>query len=105
MTKAKEEIKNNEDLEKLISDYKGGKYRATVLAMKWANHLKFSEEFRLLPMAEIIEKALREVLSGDVSEEEIIKASKRDEEIKLERMTEKKSEKKEKKTKKTKDEE
>lgn len=104
-TKTEKEIKDKEDLEKLISDYKGGKYKATVLAMKWANHLKFSEEFRLLPMADIIEKALRDVFSGEVSEQEIINAEKRDEEIKLERITEKKSEKKEKKSKKSKDEE
>lgn len=105
MTKTKEENKENVNLEKLISDYKGGKYRATVLAMQWANHLKFSEEFRLLPMADIIEKALREVLSGEVSEKEILEAVKRDEEIKAERLVEKKAEKKEKKVKKTKDEE
>ncbi|GAB4030320.1 MAG: hypothetical protein Fur0012_06070 [Elusimicrobiota bacterium] len=105
MTKTKEENKENVNLEKLISDYKGGKYRATVLAMQWANHLKFSEEFRLLPMADIIEKALRDVLSGEVSEKEILEAVKRDEEIKAERLVEKKAEKKEKKVKKTKDEE
>ncbi|MEW5951227.1 MAG: hypothetical protein GX447_01885 [Elusimicrobia bacterium] len=105
MTKNKEEIKDNLNLEKLISDYKGGKYKATVLAMQWANHLKFSEEFRTWPMADIIEKALKEVLSGEVTREEIIKAVKRDEEIKTERAVEKKTEKKEKKTKKSKDEE
>ncbi len=105
MTKTSEENTEEMNLEKLISDYKGGKYKAVVLAMNWANHLKFSEEFRLMPMAEIIEKALRDVLGGKVKEEEIIQAVKKDEEIKVERLAEKKNEKKEKKGKKSKDEE
>ena len=63
----------NENIEKLICDYGGSKFKSTVLIMKWARHLKGIEEHRSLPMAEIIELSIRQIMSGKVSEKEVLK--------------------------------
>lgn len=62
-------------LDKLICDYGPTKYLDIVWAMEWARHLRGREEYRQLPMAEMIEKALLEVISGQVTSEQILAAS------------------------------
>lgn len=61
----------NEDLEKLISNHNLSKYEVTVMASQWARHLKKQEAYRNLPMAEVIEIALKDVLTGRVTSEKI----------------------------------
>lgn len=70
------EIKKRESelLDKLISDYGPSKYQDIVWAMEWARHLRGKEEYRRLPMAEMIEKAMLEVISGQVNSEQILNA-------------------------------
>jgi len=58
-------------LDKLICDYGPTKYMDIVWAMEWARHLRGREEYRRLPMAEMIEKAMLEVISGQVTSEQI----------------------------------
>lgn len=91
MTKAKKVELENTD--KLILDMKENKYRNLVLAMKWTYHLKNTEEYKDKLPAEIIEKALNDVLSGNVTEKQIMKALEKDEEIRLEKLVERKKEK------------
>lgn len=62
-------------LDKLICDYGPTKYLDIVWAMEWARHLRGREEYRQLPMAEMIEKALLEVISGQVTSEQIMAAA------------------------------
>jgi len=62
-------------LDKLICDYGPTKYLDIVWAMEWARHLRVKEEYRQMPMAEMIEKALLEVISGQVTSEQIIAAT------------------------------
>jgi ketol-acid reductoisomerase len=70
------EIKKREGalLDKLICDYGPTKYQDIVWAMEWARYLRGQEEYRHLPMAEMIEKAMLEVVSGQVTSEMILKA-------------------------------
>ncbi|MCK5357431.1 MAG: hypothetical protein KAI33_04700 [Elusimicrobiales bacterium] len=77
----KAKSKGNESIEELICDYQGSKYEVTMLAMKWARHIKKLEDYREQPMADIIEVAIRDVLSGKVSPEEVKKAVIKDAEI------------------------
>ena len=67
-----------DDLEKLISDYGPSKYNDIVRAMQWARHLRRQEEFRNVPMAELIDRSLLDVVSGKVTVEEIEEAIKKD---------------------------
>ena len=78
-THTKPEAEN--DLEKLISDYGPSKYRDIVRAMQWARHLRRQEEFRMVPMAELIDRSLGDVVSGKVKVAEIESAVKTDQEI------------------------
>ncbi len=66
------------DLEKLISDYGPSKYLDVVRAMQWARHLRRQEEFRNVPMAELIDRALFDVVSGKVKVPEIEESVKAD---------------------------
>ncbi|MCG2725860.1 MAG: hypothetical protein L6420_06330 [Elusimicrobia bacterium] len=70
--------KDNESIEKLICDYDGSKYEVTMLAMKWARHIKKLEEYKSLPMADIIEVAIRDILGGKISSDEVFKAVSKD---------------------------
>ncbi len=71
------EMKTRESalLDKLICDYGPTKYLDIVWAMEWARHLRVREEYRQLPMAEMIQKALLEVISGQVTSEQIMAAA------------------------------
>ena len=68
-------------LEKLICNYGPSKYTDIVWAMQWAGHLCRQEEFRRIPIAELIEKSMLDVISGKVSCEEIETACRTDQEI------------------------
>jgi hypothetical protein len=63
-----------EVLDRLISDYGPTKYNDIVRAMQWARHLRRQEEFRNIPMAELIERSLLDVVSGKVTESEVEKS-------------------------------
>lgn len=60
-----------EILDRLISDYGPSKYQDIVRAMQWARHLRRQEEFRLMPMAELIERSLLDVVDKKVTIAEI----------------------------------
>ncbi|MBU2573278.1 MAG: hypothetical protein KKH28_04290 [Elusimicrobia bacterium] len=94
------EIKSDSDtLDKLICDYGPTKYRDIVWAMEWARHLRWDEMSRQLPMAEMIEKAMLDVISGKVTPEIILAATQKDTAV-TEKITEKKVESKKEKVKK-----
>lgn len=78
-TQTKTETAN--DLERLISDYGPSKYQDIVRAMQWARHLRRQEEFRNVPMAELIDRSLLDVVSGKIKVSEIEEAVKTDQEI------------------------
>lgn len=61
-------------VDQLVLDKKEGKYRVVELVSFWAKTLKGKEEHRHLTQNEILELALHQVLSGEVSEKEIEKA-------------------------------
>ncbi len=65
----------DEELEKLICDFPGSKYKATVLVMHWARHLKRLEENQNLTMTDIIEKAMKDIICGKVKPEEVLKTA------------------------------
>jgi hypothetical protein len=65
-------MRESELLDKLICDYGPTKYVDIVWAMEWARCLRSREEYRQLPMAEMIEKAMLEVISGQVTSEQIL---------------------------------
>ncbi|MDD5210220.1 MAG: hypothetical protein PHV36_12590 [Elusimicrobiales bacterium] len=71
-------VQKEADLEKLISDYGPSKYLDIVRAMQWARHLRRQEEFRNVPMAELIDRALFDVVSGKVKVPEIEESVKAD---------------------------
>ncbi|HCC49305.1 MAG TPA: hypothetical protein DEQ38_14515 [Elusimicrobia bacterium] len=82
---------NEVGLEQLISNYGGfdvkgkdkdeHKYRDIVRAMQWARHLRRQDDFRSIPMAELIDRALLDVVSGKIKVAEIEEAVKKDQEI------------------------
>ena len=94
---------NENDLEKLISDYGPSKYLDIVRAMQWARHLRRQEEFRQVPMADLIDRSLGDVVSGRVKVAEIEAAVKIDQEI-AEKMATKRSDEPRKPRKETKEE-
>lgn len=61
-------------LEELILNYPGGKYTAIPLAAQWAKALRRREEHRHLTSNEILDLALKDVLSGAVDWEDARKA-------------------------------
>ena len=65
-------------LDRLISDYGPSKYQDIVRAMQWARHLRRQEEFRQIPMAELIERSLLDVVDKKVTVAEIEKYVKED---------------------------
>lgn len=69
------------DLEQLISDYGPTKYRDIVRAMQWARHLRRQEDSRGVTMAELIDRAMLDIVDNKVTVEEIEAAVKVDMEI------------------------
>ena len=78
------------DLEQLISDYGPSKYQDIVRAMQWARHLRRQEDSRNMTMAELIDRALFDIVSGKIEVAEIEAAVKTDMEIE-EKMASKRS--------------
>lgn len=70
----KEEAAAPLSLEQRVLDKKEGKYRVVELAAFWAKSLRGREEHRHLTQNELLELALEQVLSGEVSEKEVEKA-------------------------------
>lgn len=66
------------------------KYKKLIIAMKWAYHLKNTEEYKDKPSAEIIEKALIDIFSGKVDQKTVDAACEKDEQIRLEKIAERK---------------
>ncbi|HNT98765.1 MAG TPA: hypothetical protein PKK31_10920 [Elusimicrobiales bacterium] len=62
-------------LEKKICDYGASKYKDLVVAMKWARVVKRQEENRSLPMAQLIDKALLDIVDGRVAREQVEEAA------------------------------
>lgn len=60
-------------LEHLILDKSVGKYQVVELISFRAKHLRTLEECRHLTQTEVLELAMREVLSGELSEDELYK--------------------------------
>lgn len=81
MTTQTKTEKKQDDLEKLISDYGPSKYQDIVRAMQWARHLRRQDEFRNIPMAELIDRSLLDVVSGKITVDEIEESVKKDQEI------------------------
>ena len=71
------ENKNNNNFDERITNYTDDKYNAVVLASIWATKvLKRREEFKHKPDTELIQKALNDILSGEVTEADVLKQSK-----------------------------
>ena len=61
----------DKSIEQLILEKSHGKYSVVDLASMWALVLRRKEEYRHLGQPEILDVALRDLLSGAVSEEEV----------------------------------
>lgn len=70
----KEQPKPPKSVEEMILNFQGGKYTAIPLAAQWAKVLRRKEENRHLTSNEILDLALREVLSGEVDWKDLKKA-------------------------------
>lgn len=95
--KIKTDNKENQiSLDELLIDFGKGKdekpqkYKKLFIAMKWAYHLKNTEEYKDKPATEIIEKALIDIFSGRVDQKTVDAACEKDEEMRLEKLAEKK---------------
>jgi hypothetical protein len=75
MSTIETKMRESELLDKLICDYGPTKYLDIVWAMEWARNLRTREDCRQLPMAEMIEKAMLEIVSGQVTSEQVLAAS------------------------------
>ena len=62
-------------IEEMILNYPQGKYSAIPLAALWAKQLTRKEENRHLTSAEILDLALRDVLSGAIDWKDLKKAA------------------------------
>ncbi|MBI3549854.1 MAG: hypothetical protein HY078_12520 [Elusimicrobia bacterium] len=62
-------------LEQLILDRSHGKYALVPMASVWALELRRQEEHRHLTQIEILDMALRDLLTGKVSAEQVEKAA------------------------------
>lgn len=80
-THASKNKEKEADLEQLISDYGPSKYNDIVRAMQWARHLRRMEESRTMTMAELIDRALLDIVSGKIKVPEIEEAVKTDHEL------------------------
>ncbi|KAF0126841.1 MAG: hypothetical protein FD189_814 [Elusimicrobia bacterium] len=70
-----EKISDTELLEKKICDYGTSKYKDLVVAMTWARVIKRQEENRTLPMAQLIEKALLDIVDNRITPEHVEEAT------------------------------
>ena len=94
MSKKEEPKEVNEiNLEEKIINGNYQKYEKLVLAMRWVYHLKEMPENKEKLTSQLIEQALKDVLSGRVTLKDIEKAEEKDEEAKIIQAEEKKKEK------------
>lgn len=70
--KSPEEMKDR-SIEQLILDQGDGKYGLVPIASQWALVLRRRDEFRHLTQPELLDLALRQVLTGEVGED-VVKA-------------------------------
>jgi len=90
----KETINTKEiNLEEEIINGNYKKYEKLVLAMRWVYHLKELQEYKDKPTAHLIDQALKDVLSGKITLEDVEKAEIKDEEARIKQAEEKKKEK------------
>lgn len=68
-----EKTLKDKTLEELILDKPSGKYEVVELIAFWAKQLRQKEEHRHLTQMEVLERAMHEILSGEVSEKEVAK--------------------------------
>ena len=73
--KKEPEVIAEKSLEQLILERSTGKYLLVPLASQWALALRRREEHRHLTQNEILELSLKQILTGQVKEEEIVAAS------------------------------
>lgn len=73
-SKEKEVVEIKKTTEELILDFGAGKYSAIPMAAIWAKELKRREENRHLTPAEILDLALRDVLTGKIDWKDLKKA-------------------------------
>ena len=88
------------NLEEEIINGNYEKYEKLVLAMRWVYHLKKLQEYKDKTHAQLIEIALKDVLSGKVTLNDIEEAEMKDEEARIKQVEERKKEKAAKKEKK-----
>jgi hypothetical protein len=90
----KETINTKEiNLEEEIINGNYKKYEKLVLAMRWVYHLKELQEYKDKPTAQLIDEALKDVLSGKITLEDVEKAEIKDEEARIKKAEEKRKEK------------
>ncbi len=70
----KEGAAKAKSLEGLILDYRGEKYAVVPVASAWAKVLRRKEENRHATANELLEMALRDVLSGEITWKDVNKA-------------------------------
>lgn len=73
--KSKEAGAEAKPLEEMILNFPNGKYSAIPLAAMWAKVLRRREEHRHLTANDILDLALKDVLSGEVDWKDVKKAS------------------------------
>jgi len=66
-------LKNDQELAKELVDFNGDRYKIVVLASKWAKELKKTDKYKNQPASVVIKKALNDILSGDVTEEDVLR--------------------------------
>ena len=70
-SKKQEKVEVEKSLEQLILEKGDGKYEIVSVASAWASELHHMEEYRHLTQNELLELALKDVLSGKVEEKEV----------------------------------
>lgn len=66
-------VKNDQELAGKLVDFDGDRYDVVVLASKWARELKKKDEYKNEPASVVIKKALDDILSKRVSQEEVLR--------------------------------
>ena len=73
--KSKEATPEIKTLEEMILNFPNGKYSAIPLAAMWAKVLRRREEHRHLTATEVLDLALKDVLSGETDWKDVKKAA------------------------------
>ncbi|MDI6640826.1 MAG: hypothetical protein QME68_00750 [Elusimicrobiota bacterium] len=89
MADNKQEQKKDKSLQELILDTNFSKYRLVPLATRWIEELKQKDEYKYFSTPELIETALKDILTGKVSIEEIEKLPPRETKKKVEKYEQK----------------